>query len=321
MASKARARGLSAGVAMLLVAAAGPALGAEPVLVVLGRDTAEPLRSISVDWETIEPQDGQWSFEALDQALDAGSGPVVITLFPGRFRGGAPPWAVDSFRPVFGPSANDYVRQIVARYQDRVKAWQVGHRWDSKPADPEAPARSGPVPVTAEVTSAFTAGVAASIIAGDGDALILGPLNASGEREPIVSHGEGHSPPYGHGDVTDMVTTWVEARAVGDGPVVWALSPERQRDAQATVRLLLSHLGGDGQWGAIAGLSSGQHGFRFARADGSYRWIVWGEGTVELPGPPPKASTSTLTDAQGRHSWKGTGPRITLSAAPRLIRN
>ena len=293
-------------------------------LVEFRRDTAQAYASVALAWGAVEPAPGRWDFSASDAAIASAGEPIVVVLFPGQFRGGAPPDAADSFRPVLGPRARAYVQQTVQRYSDRVDVWRIGEAWTLEGPDPATTGRMGPKGLSADQLSEFIGAVAAEVRAHDADARIIGPRLPGTLRSTIATELEQLGPEHWAetGDAGAMVRSRVSAWLIDHSPLFWDI-PDGQagRATRSAVGLLQTHLAGAVAIERIPNLAYEQYGYRFTRADGATRWVYWGEGEVALSDPWPKASTSVVADERGQHAWRGVGDTLNLSAVPVLLRN
>ena len=293
-------------------------------LVEFRQGEAKVYDGVPLAWSALEPMAGAWDFAVTDAALAQADQPVAATIFPGPFRGGAPPDAKDSFRPVLGPRAAAYVRQVVERYGDRVQVWRIGERWTLTGPDPSAPARMGPGGLSADALGEFISAVTAEIKAQDADAVVVGPHLAGAVQSKISAQIGEAGPEYWSetGDAGQMVRSRVSAWSVDNSPIFWDIGDDEQgRTTRAAVGLLQTHLRSAVSISRIPNLAYEQYGYRFTRADGATRWIYWGQGEVMLSEPWPKASTSVTPGADGRYAWRGVGDRITLTPVPALLRN
>ena len=128
-----------------MIWAIGLSLCAEAgTLVEFRKGSAQAYDAVVLSWPALEPAAGEWDFSGPDAAIADAKQPVVGTLFPGQFRGAAPPDAKDSFRPVLGARGQAYVRRVVQRYADRVQVWRIGEDWSSGGPDPASSTRMGP---------------------------------------------------------------------------------------------------------------------------------------------------------------------------------
>ena len=88
---------------------------------------------VAVDWDMIEPKDGQYSFDDLDWQLDAAAQRnarviLVIGMKTPRWpECHIPDWAAGVGKPKQQQDILDYLRTIVLRYQNRTEivSWQV----------------------------------------------------------------------------------------------------------------------------------------------------------------------------------------------------
>ena len=293
-------------------------------LVEFRKGAARPYDSIALRWESLEPAAGQWNFASSDAAMSSATMPIAGVLFPGQFRGGTPPGATDSFRPVLGARAAAYVRQSVRRYSDRVRVWRIGSVWTLGGPDPVGPTRVGPRGLSEEDLARFIAAVTAEVRAADTDARVIGPQLPGSLRSSIATRLGERGPDYWAetGDAGEMVRSRVAAWLVDHEAIFWDIPEDEQgHSTRAAVGLFQTHLADAVAIERISNLAYEQYGYRFTRSDGATRWVYWGHGEVLLSEPWPKASTSVLPGPDGQHAWRGVGDTLMLSDVPILLRN
>ena len=293
-------------------------------LVEFRRDTAQAYTEVELAWGSVEPAPSRWDFSGADASMASAGLPIVAVLFPGQFRGGAPPDAADSFRPVLGPRARAYVQQAVQRYGDRVDVWRIGEAWTLEGPDPVTTGRMGPKGFSAAQLSAFIGAVTAEVRAHDADARVIGPRLPGALRSTIATELGKQGPEHWAetGGVGALVRSRVSAWLIDDRSLFWDIpDDEAGRASRSAVGLLQTHLAGAVAIERIPNLAYEQYGYRFTRADGATRWVYWGEGEVALSDPWPKASTSVVADERGQHAWRGVGDTLSLSEVPVLLRN
>lgn len=83
-------------------------------------------------WDVVNPQPGQWNWEAADAVLKAATAEPIVTLFRMQYASPTPPWATrpDQFQRTLGPEAEEYLAAVVRRYAPHVKYWEPGNEMD-----------------------------------------------------------------------------------------------------------------------------------------------------------------------------------------------
>jgi hypothetical protein len=68
----------------------------------------------------------------------------------------------------------------------------------------------------------------------------------------------------------------------------------------------------------MAGLGSGQYGYRVQRRDGTLRWVFWGRGSVQAP--VGAQHMTSVAPSAGGFQWQAVGQSLVLSLEPILLR-
>ncbi len=101
-------------------------------------NVARQLLSGDPIWENVEPADDAWDWSGTDEILDAMPQEGIVTLFRYQYADGTPPWTEHTYAgPVpkefvktLEAEAREYVEEVVGRYADDVKYWEVGNEMD-----------------------------------------------------------------------------------------------------------------------------------------------------------------------------------------------
>ena len=304
---------------------------------------------------SVAPAPGEWDFTASDSALMSVSGPVIgvlcldSTVAPES--GNAVPGEVES-------QVANYVEQVVRHNAETIRYWQIGGA-ESAPSsnhhehgmrvgtiarlirklDPDAIVVLG---ATAQGFDSLDSSQWASFLSGAGsDAFDIVAYRTLVRRTDLIDglRAAGYSGvslwrilddsatiATGNNRAVAALKSTVEAWVSGDESVFWFAEllqkAERSNPSHTLFMLVRDHLQTFTSVSRMKGLKRGQHGYRFDLADGSYRWLVWGVGTMKVPTDPyAKALTPVLSHPDDRHQWKGVPDALPLTATPVLLRN
>ncbi len=86
------------------------------------------------DWSGVEPKPGEWNFSHLDETMDwaEAAGIKILPILDYDVK-----WASPAYKHL--DKWGEYVRQVVTRYKDRIRVWEVwneenlDHMWREKP--------------------------------------------------------------------------------------------------------------------------------------------------------------------------------------------
>jgi|GEM_PF-2774248 len=304
---------------------------------------------------SVEPAPGEWDFTASDSVLRSASGPVIgvlcldSTVAPES--GNAVPGEVES-------QVANYVEQVVRHNAETIRYWQIGgaesapssnHREHGMRAgtiarlirnsDPDAIVVLG---AAAQGFDSLDSSQWASFLSGAGsDAFDTVAYRTLGRPTDLIDglREAGYSGvslwrilddsatiAAGNNRAVEALKSTVEAWVSGDESVFWSADmfqkAERPNPNHKLFTLVRDHLQTFTSVSRMKGLKRGQHGYRFDLADGSYRWLVWGVGTMKVPTDPyAKAMTPVLSHPDDRHQWKAVPDALPLTATPVLLRN
>lgn len=148
-------------------------------------------------WDVVEPQAGQWHFTEADTVLTVPDFEPVATLFAMQYASPTPPWERDPnrFQKTLGPEARNYLEQVIARYGDFIRYWEIGNEMDHwRAADPgeQRPPGAERLPLappggfSPQEQGAFLAEAANFIRARDPDAVIVLPGLSAPADYPVT---------------------------------------------------------------------------------------------------------------------------------------
>jgi len=136
-------------------------------------------------WDNVEPVNNVWEFDRADEVLSNPDFEPIVTVFSGKCASPTPHWITSprGFERTLGNEAKEYLREVIDRYGDRVKYWEIGNEMEScwRGADPGETRNQGLPPhapddgFNPQEQGAFLAETAAFIREHDPDAVIVMP--------------------------------------------------------------------------------------------------------------------------------------------------
>ncbi len=125
----------------------------------LGVQAYRQLTLADLFWDVVEPSSGRFHFDQADTVIPNAEFEPIVTLFALQYASPTPPWETSPtrFQKTLGPEARAYLEQVIARYGQVVRYWEIGNEMDHwRAADPGAGLPSGAerIPLAPQMDSA-----------------------------------------------------------------------------------------------------------------------------------------------------------------------